>query len=336
MQILNLQQSSVHKKNGFTSVELMLASLIFLSLIGIAFKFTTSSLRVESRESQIVDLQQNIRSAMQLITQDIRSSSGLHFLNTTNCQTGQPCSTANQISIISADGNMTLVAETPGVAYNNSNSTRVCDARDFGVGDTALVFNVSDIGNNEASYDFLDIVGVNIQANRNSACSPANSDIITHNQISGTWTNNSYISRSTVATYFLGDDPVHQGKTALFRRTGIATQGQQSGLVSFGVTNLSIGYGVRVSVNPTATVPLVFYPSLQAAAAALGPPYSAVVNTPGTRYVGDRILAIRVTLEGESEKDLAVTRASNQDGQIERAPSHFSLSQTVQLRRNNE
>ncbi len=319
---MNYPHLSLNKRAAFTSVELMIAAAIFLSLIAVAFQYTVSSLQVQASESRGIELQQNVRSALQLIAQDIRSSTGLHVINKNNCNTGETCSNNNQISVISANGDITLVRENPGQAYINSTSTRVCDARSFTSGSTAILMNVTDVQSGNISYDYLDITGRSISANHNAPCTRINSDRIFHNSISGTWNNKSYISQAIVATYSLGPDPIDTNKLVLYRRTGLSTTGEKTGIVAFGISDLKISYGISLNANFGGTSKLTFYPSLEAAHAAIGNTYSALPDS-NLPYLGNFIGAIRITLTGTSRKILATTGKH----------SEFSLSQTVELRR---
>ena len=316
---MKYQRLSHHSQFGFTTLELLLAAAIFLSLIGVAFQFTVSSLSVQGRESQEVELQQNVRAAMQLIAQDIRSSNGLHLINSPNCQIGSPCSNSNQLSTISASGEITLVREPVNSSFSNSTQTRVCDARAYPNGSTAILMNAT---KNSVDSSPLDITGRQINRNLNQPCNFVNSDIINHNPVSGTWTDRSYISKAVVASYFLGPDPIDSSRTALYRRTGLANQGGQSGLVAFDITNLDIQYGIAAGAN------LTFYPDLATAAAA-NPGWSDMPNS-ALPYIGNNVEIIKVSLTGET-REAKVKTVVNGHAYYNRA--QFSLSQTVELRR---
>jgi len=206
--VLNYQHLSHHKKLGFTTVELLIAAAIFLSLIGVAFQFTVSSLSIQGRESQTVELQQNVRAALQLMAQDIRSSNGLHVINNANCQIGSPCSNNSQLTTISASGEITLVQEPPNSNFSNSTQTRVCDARDYPNGSTAILMNAT---KNSNDSNALDITGRQINRDLAQPCNFINSDIINHNPVSGTFLNSPIGTIESLGVNFKKTESIFSG-----------------------------------------------------------------------------------------------------------------------------
>lgn len=314
-------------RRGFSTVELLVASSIFLALIGVAFQFTTSSLTVQAKESQQVELQQNIRSALQLISQDIRSSNGLHLINSATCQPQTPCSNNTEITTISANGTITAVREPANANFSNSTQTRVCDARNYSAGSTAVLLNVDVDAGNTSNIEsaFLDITGVNITANHAQSCSFTNSDTITHNSVSGAWTTSSHISQALVANYHLEADPTDATRNVLFRRTGLTNTNPQTGIVAFNIVNLKIEYGVKVDNSP---LPLTFYPDLATAAAAY-PNYSDFPNN-GQPYIGNSVQLIKVSITGETRK---AKQKVIVNGNTSYNRAQYTLSETIELRR---
>lgn len=268
----------------------------------------------------MVEVQQNLRSALQLVSQDLRAGAFLHLWHAASCNSGTACSTDEQIALITTDGVMTTVPESPGISYVNSGSTFVCDARDFGAGTVGLVYN-------NGSVDVVRQTAPTLTADHSQPCAGGvspNRDQVNHaaDRISGQWSASSYVYRAVVANYYLAADPVDESRTALFRRTGLGAAQAQSGLVAFGVTGLSFAYGVPVDPSAAASQ-LVFYPSLEDAVSALGSDYSAYPRAAGKTYVGSVVEAVRVELVGE-------TRGSAAGGG---QPRTFTLTETVELRR---
>lgn len=306
-------------EEGFTLIEMLIAATVLVILLGLVGNALVSSLRIKQSETQIVEVQQNLRSALQLMSQDLRAGAFLHLWHDDDCSGSAVCSTADRVAVVTTDGTMTTIPEPPGSSYTNSAETNVCDARQFNDGDVALVYN-------NGVVDLIEVTKTQIQADHSKPCkgppgSP-NRDKIQHNKdkLTGQWSASSYLYRAIVASYYLAPDPVEADRLALFRQTGLGTPQEQSGLVAFGVSELSFDYGVPV--DPTAAASqLIFYPTLEAAAAALGGNYSAYPRTPGKTYVGSVVEAVRVRLVGETK------------GTGGNEPRTFELTETVELRR---
>lgn len=306
--------SSTNKRRaGFTLVEILVALAIVGILMALATQAISSSLQHKRREDTRLSTQQNLRAALTLIAQDLRSAAGLHVWNQSSCGASAACSNHSRVSIVTLDGTSTRVAEPPGNSFTNSAETRVCDASDFQDGDTAILLNGSD-------YQLLQITQVH---HRTPGCNSSPPEKLQHNatKISGLWSPAAYIFKAQIATYLLQTDPLDPSQTVLFRRTGLGTPGAQTGVVAFGISRIQVWYGVPLNPSDPSSQ-LVFYETLDAAASALGSAYSAYPNVSGSRYVGNEIRAIRVALTGQSAELLP-------NG----ARDTLTLSQTVDLRR---
>src|SRR5690606_36477090 len=105
---------------GFTLVEMLIAATIMVILLGLVGNAIVSTLRIKQSETQMVEVQQNLRSALQLVSQDLRAGAFLHLWHDSSCGTGNVCSNSEQVAVITTDGVMTTIPEPPGASYNNS------------------------------------------------------------------------------------------------------------------------------------------------------------------------------------------------------------------------
>lgn len=309
------------KSSGFTLVELLIGMGLLMIIMAIAGSALTSSMRVKGREMQLVEVQQNLRSALQLITQDMRGGAFLHLWHSAACDNGV-CSNEERIALVTTDGTMTMIPRRPGSTYNDATRTIVCDARPFRKGDLAIVFS------GEGAGQLVEVTGRNLSADHSAACQGpgggANFDRIRHvnHAISGTWSTSNHMFRAVIATYSLEEDPLDAGSTVLFRHTGLETPQAQTGVVAFNVSELQFAYGVPVDPDSPASQ-LIFYPTLPDAAAALGSDYVAVPGDPTKTYIGSVVQAVRVSLTGRTSGPI------DRSGQI----GEFTLTETVGFRR---
>jgi prepilin-type N-terminal cleavage/methylation domain-containing protein len=325
-----LSNNNKHR-SGFTLIEVLIASAILAIMIGIASQMFSSGLQTKREQDLQLALQQNLRAAMHLITQDLRSAGWLQVWNqnTAGCAVaGAACSDANRIAIISVDGTNSAISSSPASIFTNIIQTNVCDARSFAVNDLALLYNGSQNVNNSDPYALLTITKKTAAADYTKICSstaPVNQDTLEHTgtAISGTWAAGAYLLRAQVANYSVQTDPIDTSLSVLFRRTGIGTTaGPGSGTVAFNVTNLTISYGIPTA-SATTTAPLVFYSDLAAAVTALGSTkYSAVPND-NKLYIGTQISAVRVIMTGQTSDPMP---SNNQKASL-------TLTETVNLRR---
>ncbi len=296
-----------------------MAILAILSLLVIST--LSSALRAKGREDARIFVQQNVRAAMKIIAQDLRSGALIRVwnLDSSLCDhsvaspdqnpdtyKGQSlaCSNHYQIAIVSLAGFQTRVPQPPGNSFTNASETFVCDARPFKAGSLALLVNGT-------QSELLRITKRQLQRNYSQPCSgpsnpPVNADKLQHNsdKISGTWQPGAYILKALVYTYYLDQDPTDPSSRALFRRYGLNTTAAASSLsrlVAFGITGLKVEYGVPLDPNDPSSK-LVFYPTLESAVTnVLGASYSAVPKVAGKTYVGKVLRAVRITLIGEKK-----------------------------------
>jgi len=320
-------------RRGFTLIEALLAIGILIVLIGIVAVALTRGLQTKHSQSVYVELQQNLRTAMQQITQDLRSASRLGLWNdpASGCSAaGDPCSARDRLAILVSKGYYTAVAEPPGSSYNNSVETGVCDASGFDDGDLVLISD----GTNS---DLVEITQRQLLRDPTQPCSspttasggtPPNRDLIQHNndRISGTWQPNTYAFKVQLVTYELRPDPEDAARTVLYRRTGLgATAGSFSGIVAFDVDTLRFSYGIPLdpSAASSSIQQLRFYDSLSAAASALGAAYTDDPRGSGI-FVGSLVRAVRVHLAGTTPAPLTAGGG----------PGRYEITETVDLRLN--
>lgn len=318
------QPLSSNRQTGFSLVELLVAMAILGIVLAIAGTALTSSMGVKTRELQLVEMQQNVRTAMQLLSQDARAGAFIHVWNSATCSHGV-CSAGDRIALITTDGVMTTIPEPPGNSYNNSANTRVCDARAFQEGDLAIIIS------GDKTADLVEVTKVTLHANYDQPCrgpmgagGGPNSDTVQHNKhkLTGSWSTSNHMFRARVVTYSLEEDPLDPGLTVLYRRTGLNTPQDQSGTAAFSIAGLDFAYGVPIDPDVAASQ-LIFYPSLEDAVTALGSNYSALPTDATKTYIGSIVEAVRISITGRTERALRST------GQ----PGEFTLTETVEFRR---
>ncbi len=316
---------SKKKTEAFTLLEFLIASAVFGALIGLSMNVFSSGLQSKGTEDQRLALQQNMRAALQLITQDLRTAGWLKLWNGAVCGSPKSCSNNTQISILSVDGLRTPVVTLPGATFTNITQANVCNATGFNVADLALLYNNGKQSVNSADqYTLLKISGNTVQpktaATVCDAYSAGTPDTVQYatTPISGTWGQESYLLHAQVINYSLRPDPTDATKQVLFRGTGLnSISGSNSGTVAFNFTGLQLSYGIA-SAGSSA---LVFYNDLASAAASL----TSYAATPGGTqpFIGSRVQAVRVMLTGETDKVLPET------GQ----KAVLRLTETIDLRR---
>ncbi len=323
--------ASKRRRRGFTLIEALLAIGILIVLIGIVSVTLTRGLQTKHSQSVYIELQQNLRVAMQQITQDLRSTAKLSLWNDpgSGCSNpGDPCSKRDRLAILISKNYFTAVAEPPGSSYSNSSQTGVCDASGFGRDNLVLISGGDD-------HDLVQVTKRQLLKDPNKPCRPPtaggggspNRDMIqhSHQKISGTWQPNTYAFKVQLVTYELRPDPLDASRTVLYRRTGLGRTGRYSGIVAFDVDTLRVSYGIPLDPNAAVNSiqQLRFYDSLAAAAAALGTGYTDDPRS-GGNYVGDLVRAVRVHLAGTTPSPLTAGGS----------PGRFQITETVDFRLN--
>ena len=331
---------------------MLIAMAIFGTMLAAAFMIFSSGLKTKRSEDLKLGLQQNLRAAMEVISQDLRSSGVLHLYNQSPCSSSVPCSNNTQVAILALDGTNTAIATAPGSSMSGTN-TFVCDASQFAQDDVAVLYNGTNIAgtsvNNNSvvttvssavNYGFntaqvLQITAAPIlrPAPRATCAAGTGQDTLPH---SGQTNNDpisldgqSYVFKAALNTYMLGTDPANPSGSALLRLSRLNAPLATPAVVAYDVSGLRVSYGIRFAPTSLSASRVVFYDSLEAAAAALNPtlstgtlPYSNIPRTTNTTYIGGVVTAVRISLTG--------TSASNLPGS--NTPATFTLTQTVDLR----
>ena len=88
-------RSRVSQESGLTLIELMVALAVGLVIIGAAFSMLVMSQKATTVNDQVVETQQNVRLAMELLAQDVRLASYNYVANAPGAPTVGACSVTN-------------------------------------------------------------------------------------------------------------------------------------------------------------------------------------------------------------------------------------------------
>jgi Tfp pilus assembly protein PilW len=314
---------------------MLIAMVIFGTMLTAAFTVFSSSLQTKRGEDLKLGLQQNVRAAMQIISQDLRSAGVMHIYNQSTCSDSLPCSNNTQVAILALDGTNTAISSTPG-SVTSGTSTSVCNAGGFQIGDVAVRYNGTLIGTtvstNAINYGFanarvLEITGVGPLRSQAVPCAAGTSeDTLTHSNQNISQTiaadGQSFVFKAGLYTYVVKNNANDSNRKSLFRLSGLSTT--TSAVVAYDISELKISYGVRLNQDSSNASKIIFYKTLAEAATAATTQSGTRTYTdlPGSTYVGGVITAVRITLTGESASDMPNTH--------QKYP--FTLSETVDLR----
>lgn len=322
MSLYAKNKNRTKQQKGFSTLETIIAVVLFIIFAGIATFSLTQGLRTKNSHRTYLELQQNMRTALQQLSQDVRAATKIGPWNdpASGCDdVADACSRRERLSILTTTGRFTDVAEQAGSRFANSTQTYVCDARGFHRGDLVLLG-----GNN--TYKLIKLSGVRKKRNYSQPCSKTNRDILRHRStpISGAWDSNNFAYQVQLVIYQLIPDPLDPARTVLYRRVGsAASPAGGSGIVAFDINDLKFSYGVPMdpAAVGTSVQRLRFYDSLSAARSALGSGYTDNPNGSGI-YVGKVVRAIRVSLAGTTPAPL---KTGGKKG-------HYELTETIDLR----
>jgi prepilin-type N-terminal cleavage/methylation domain-containing protein len=106
------------RTDGFTLLELLVASVVALLLLGFVGSVLTSGLKIQARENQNIPVQQALRGSIEVITQDLRSAVGPRVAySNMNASAGPPsgisASTNTSITILVPQFNSTFAVSPP-------------------------------------------------------------------------------------------------------------------------------------------------------------------------------------------------------------------------------
>jgi Tfp pilus assembly protein PilW len=306
---------------------MLIAMAIFGTMLAAAFSIFSTGLQTKRGEDIKLGVQQNVRAAMQIISQDLRSAGVMHLYNQNPC-TNSVCSTGTQVSILALDGTNTPVASAPGTTPS-ATQTLVCDSSQFAVNDIAVLYNGTSIAAGEINTGFkrsqvLQITGP-LPTHHTGACASTSGgyDTLTHNTRSVTDViandGQSYVFKARLLTYRIQADPDDSSRNNLYQLSGAGATATPP-VVAYDIKSLKVSYGVRVNATSSSVSKIIFYDTLALAAA--GQTSATYTDTPGPNYIGGLVTAVRITLTGESNSKLP-----NSSEKFK-----FSLSETVDLR----
>ena len=316
---------------------MLIAMAIFGTMLAAAFMIFSSSLQTKRGEDLKLGLQQNLRAAMQVISQDLRSAGVMHLYNQNPC-TNNVCSNNTQVAILALTGVNSSIASTSGSTLN-ATQTSICDASQFQAGDIAVRYNGTAIAINagvasaiNTGFNTSQILQISSKTERSApkaACTATSNDTLVHNTqaINGaTDDTQSYVFKANLLTYRIQPDEFDSSRTALYRLSGLGTATTLPSIaaVAYDIKSLKIAYGIRNNATSLNASRIVFYDTLDNAITnTLGATAaSSIPGTTGKTYIGGYVTAVRITLTGES--------ASNLPNSTKKA--EFSLSETVDLR----
>jgi type II secretory pathway pseudopilin PulG len=322
---------------------MLIAMAIFGTMLTAAFMIFSSSLQTKRSEDLKLGLQQNVRAAMQIISQDLRSAGVMHIYNQSPCNS--VCSNNTQVAILALTGVNTAIASTPGTTPN-ATQTSVCDASEFKKGDIVVRYNGTSIATNtnnvvtsaiNTGFNTSQVLRLSSAPTERTApkaaCTATTNDTLFHAQqnVSGTIANDgqSYVFKANLLTYVVRPDLFDSSRTALYQLSGLGdttttpNTAPDSAPVAYDIKSLKISYGIRFNPTALSASRLVFYNTLEDAVTAQGTAgNSSVPGVAGKTYIAGLVTAVRITLTGESATELPSSH--------QKYP--FTLSETVDLR----
>jgi type II secretory pathway pseudopilin PulG len=247
----------MRRTQGFTIVELLVASVIALLLLLLVGSTLSSVLRLQAREDQNIPVQQALRGSIEAVAQELRDSIGPRVvypdMNGTGSTVpaGLPLSSATSITILVPQANTTFVV-TPPLLYPNTTSLLARTSSiitDGSLADTpaasqqcAAVFTGSDYGvfystlntdlqtNAQRSPDAYRV----FQTAATTPCLGVGTVTLNHPNtllpIAG-WNPNTYVVRVTPVTYYVSSN-------VLYRRLA----GQAAQVVAFNISSMTLSY----------------------------------------------------------------------------------------------
>jgi len=134
---------------GFTLVELMIAMAVGLVLLGAMYGVFTMHNKIFGTQEQIAEMQQNARTAMDMMTREIRMAG----YNPTGATFDGITYSASQLQVkADLDGNGTIAGQENIIYKHDSANYQI--TRNIGSGDQPLIENVQTF-----TFDYLDSTG---------------------------------------------------------------------------------------------------------------------------------------------------------------------------------
>ncbi len=142
----NLQKN---EEGGFTVVELLVAAVISLIILGVAFSMFDVQRKTFSVQEQLSEMQQNVRAAMDMMVREIRMT-GYDPLGTNFAEIGSNTATTFQI-FADLDGDGTSTSANEDIIYSYDAANLLID-RDTGGGGQAVAENIANL-----TFSYFDV-----------------------------------------------------------------------------------------------------------------------------------------------------------------------------------
>jgi len=140
---------SPESDSGFTLIELLIAMAIGLILLGAMYGVFTTHNKIFGTQEQIAEMQQNARTAMDMMTREIRMAG----YNPTGATFDGITYSASQLQVkADLDGNGTIAGQENIIYKHDSANYQI--TRNIGSGDQPLIENVQTF-----TFDYLDSTG---------------------------------------------------------------------------------------------------------------------------------------------------------------------------------
>lgn len=254
-------------QNGFTMIELLVASSVALLLFLLLAQLLNTTFKIQARENQNIPVQQALRASIEVMTTEIRSAVGprVYYPNINGTgvspSTSFPFSTSTAITILVPESNATFAIPIPAGATTNPTLTvrtssiitdgtvtdptvtpRTCASvftgNDYGVFySTATTSYAANALRPPGSFGL-------IYTSPTSVCVGSGSVLLNHPTTTlpaTAWTANTYIVKVRPVTYYVSSN-------TLYRQIA----GQAAQIVAFNISQLAFTYLPEVS---SATLP---------------------------------------------------------------------------------
>jgi type II secretory pathway pseudopilin PulG len=238
---------------GFTLVELLIALTMTMLLLGGLYGMLTTSNSVKARADQYVSLQQTVRSAAEVMAQDMREASGPRITYAgadIPASLHLPASNAQQVTLaVPAPNSSFAVAKPENYPSSNAyplgqiamplvspNDAGATCKQVFSRGDLAVIYDQEPADTHwvQVSAFLLPCVDSYEETWLNYFTWP---NLSRYSLSKFTWTPYAYVSKVDAITYYLDTDAL-TGRSALYRKVA----GHEAQVVAFDMSGLALTY----------------------------------------------------------------------------------------------
>ncbi|UQN09991.1 PilW family protein [Deinococcus sp. QL22] len=244
------------RDQGFTIIELLVASSISLVVFGILLNMFLSTTQVQAKSQLQLSVDESMRASIELMGMDLREATATRVIDAASATVlnlGPFVATSNQLSVVSSDPDSTFPISQP-LGYPNNKSlpnsaetdispsatTKLCK-KVFGGGDYFIVTN----GNDPYVY-FM-------QAHATNPCPSAAKVLHPKQQLRKPngdpfqWSPTAQLSKVIIMRYYIGQA---DGASALMRQQA----GDTPQVVAYDITGLTVAYSADgATFAPTAS-----------------------------------------------------------------------------------